>query len=184
MKIFLRHDCLAEYPLPADGVPRQQRFSPPDQPPPRYQPNNIRRRDARQEEQALRVIAREVADYLDFALKAPGIQRHRFTRGLFAFSRKLPHDILAKTLAALRYRIVDLATVECIAWLCLSQAEDVLPEADVDEDFQQRPAYQAGCLTDPPDLSVYDQPFDQQENDEQSENDNQEDDQQDRQAGD
>ena len=45
-----------------------------------------------------------------------------------------------------------------IAWLCISQAEDVLPEADVDEDFQQRPAYQEGCLTDQPDLScIYDQ---------------------------
>jgi transposase len=184
LKIFLRHECLAEYPLPADGV-REQRFSPPDQPPPRYQPNNIRRRDARQEEQALRALGREVADYLDFALKAPGIQPHRFTRGLFAFSRKLPHDVLAKTLTrALRYRIVDLATVQRIAWLCLSQADDVLPEADLDEDFQQRPAYQAGSLTDPPDLSVYDQLFDPQENDEESENDNQEDDQQDRQEGD
>jgi hypothetical protein len=35
----------------------------------------------------------------------------------------------------------------------------VLPEADVDEDFRQRPAYQEGCLTDQPDLSVYDQLF-------------------------
>jgi hypothetical protein len=33
----------------------------------------------------------------------------------------------------------------------------VLPEAEVDEDFQQRPAYQEGCLTEVPDLSVYDQ---------------------------
>ena len=32
----------------------------------------------------------------------------------------------------------------------------MLPEAEVDEDFQQRPAYQEGCLTDQPDLSVYD----------------------------
>ena len=173
LKIFVRHVCLAEYPLPPDGV-REQRFSPPDQPPPRHQPNNIRRRDARQEEQFLRALGPEVAAYLDFALTAPGIQRHRFTRALFAFSRKLPHDVLAKTLhRALRYRILDLATLQRIAWLCLSQADDTLPEADVDEDFQQRPAYQAGCLTDPPDLSVYDQLPDQEENDEESEDENQ-----------
>ena len=55
------------------------------------------------------------------------------------------------------YRIVDLATLRRIAWLCISQQEDVLPEADVDEDFQLRPAYQEGCLTEEPDLSVYDQ---------------------------
>ena len=29
--------------------------------------------------------------------------------------------------------------------------------AEIDEDFQQRPAYQEGCLTDIPDLSIYDQ---------------------------
>ena len=33
----------------------------------------------------------------------------------------------------------------------------MLPEPEVDEDFRQRPAYQEGYLTDPPDLSVYDQ---------------------------
>ena len=34
----------------------------------------------------------------------------------------------------------------------------------MDEDLQQRPAYQEGCLTDQPDLSVYDQLFEEQEN--------------------
>jgi hypothetical protein len=58
---------------------------------------------------------------------------------------------------------VDLATVGRIAWLCMSQEDDVLPEADVDEDFRQRPAYQEGCLTDLPDLSVYDQLFEEEE---------------------
>ncbi len=56
-----------------------------------------------------------------------------------------------------RYGIVELATLQRIAWLCLSQAEDLLPEPEVDEDFHQRPAYQEGYLTDQPDLSVYDQ---------------------------
>ena len=64
---------------------------------------------------------------------------------------------------ALRYRIVDLATLGRIAWLCISQEETVLPQADVAEDFQQRPAYQEGCLTDQPDLSVYDQLFEDEE---------------------
>ena len=40
----------------------------------------------------------------------------------------------------------------------------MLPDAEIDEEFQQRPAYQEGCLTDLPDLSVYDLP----EQDEQS----------------
>jgi hypothetical protein len=135
---------------------RGQHYSPPGQPQPRYQPRN-RHREARHEEQRLREIA-EVAAYLDFVLKAPGIQRHRFTRELFTLSRQVPHDAFVETAQrALRYRIVDLPTVRRIAWLCMQQHEGPLPEADVDEDYQQRPAYQEGCLTDQPDLSVYDQ---------------------------
>jgi hypothetical protein len=165
LKIFQQCTCLAEYPLPPHGV-RLQRYSPPGQPKPRFQPKH-RRRDAKQEEQRLRALGTEVAAYLDFALAAPGVQRHRFTRELFALSRKVTGGVLVKTAQrALRYRIVDLATVRRIAWLCISQAEDVLPEADVDADFQQRPAYQEGCLTDQPDLSTYDQLFEEQENEE------------------
>ena len=56
-----------------------------------------------------------------------------------------------------RYRIVELATLRRIAWLCLTQDDDVLPQVELDEDFRQRPAYQEGFLTDQPDLSKYDQ---------------------------
>ena len=158
LKIFQQHTLLAEYPLPPDGV-RGEHYSPPGEPKPRHQPKN-RHRDAKLEEQRLRAMGSEVADYLDYALAAPGVQRHRFTRELFAFSRKVTHDVFVKTAQrAVHYRIVDLATVGRIAWLCMSQEDDVLPEADVDEDFRQRLAYQEGCLTDQPDLSVYDQLF-------------------------
>jgi transposase len=165
LKIFLRQACLAEYPLPPDGT-RGQHFSPAGQPKPRHQPKN-RRRDTQQEEQRLRALGEEVAAYLDYALSAPGVQRHRFTRELFALSRKLTPSVFVHTVQrALRYRIVDLATIRRIAWLCVSQAEDVLPEAEVDDDFQQRPAYQEGCLTEQPDLSVYDQLGNEEESDE------------------
>ena len=99
----------------------------------------------------------EVAKYLDYARKTPGIQRHRFTRQLFALSRQVPETVFLQTVKrALRYRIVELETLRRIAWLCLSQGEYPLPDAVVDEDFQQRSAYQEGCLTDEPDLSIYD----------------------------
>ncbi len=134
--------------MPGGGVLRAQ---------PQYQPRRFRR-DASCEEQRLRAIDQAVADYLDYALSAPGVvQRHRFTRELFALSRKVISSVFVKTVKrAHRYGVVDLATLRRIAWLCISQSEDVLPQADVDEDFQQRPAYQEGCLTDLPDLSVYD----------------------------
>jgi transposase len=170
LKIIRRYECLAEYPLPPDGV-RGQYYFPAGEPKPRYRPNN-RHRDAKQEEQRLRALGTEVAAYLDFARSAPGVQRHRFTRELFVLSRKLTHGVLVKTVQrALRYRITDLATLRRIAWLCISQAEDVLPQADFNEDFQQRPAYQEGCLTDQPDLSVYDQSH--QEHEQENQDDDQ-----------
>jgi hypothetical protein len=156
LKIFGHAECLAEYALPPDGT-RHQHYSPPGEPKPRHQPQH-RRRDAQLEEQHLRALGDEVSAYLDFALSAPGVQRHRFTRALFALSRQLTNAVFRHTARrAHRYRIVDLATLRRIAWLCLSQEEHVLPQPEVDEDFQQRPAYQEGYLTDQPDLSIYDQ---------------------------
>jgi hypothetical protein len=168
LKIFQNYECLAQYPLPPEGT-RHQHYSPPGEPKPRHQPQN-RRRDAKLEEQRLRALGDEVSAYLDFALSAPGVQRHRFTRELFALSRKLTSEVFRKTAhRAHRYRIVELATIRRIAWLCLSQEADVLPEPEVDEDFRQRPAYQEGYLTDQPDLSVYDQL--NEENNEEDEDD-------------
>jgi transposase len=170
VKIFRRYDCLAEYPLPPDGT-RQQHYSPPGEPQPRHGPKN-RHRPAKLEEQRLRGMGDEVSAYLDFALSACGVQRHRFTRQLFAISRKLTVEVFRKTVErAHRYRIVDLGTLRRIAWLCLTQEDDALPEVEVDEEFRQRPAYQEGYLTDQPDLSVYDQPNDDQEEEEEDEDD-------------
>lgn len=166
LKIFRRCECLAEYPLPPDGT-RQAHFSPPGEPKPRHEPKH-RHRPAKLQEQRLRGMGDEVSAYLDFALSARGLQRHRFTRELFALSRKLTVEVFRKTVQrAHRYEIVDLATLRRIAWLCLTQQDDVLPEVEVDEDFRQRPAYQEGYLTDQPDLSSYDQlNHDQQEDEE------------------
>jgi len=162
LKIFRRYDCLAEYPLPPEGT-RHKHYSPPGEPKPRHGPKN-RHRTAKLEEQRLRGMGDEVSAYLDFALSACGLQRHRFTRQLFALSRKLTVEVFRKTARrAHRYEIVELATLRRIAWLCVTQEDDPLPEVEVDEDFRQRPAYLEGYLTDQPDLSVYDQLSDDQE---------------------
>jgi transposase len=179
LKIFLGHSCVVEYPLPPDGV-KNERFSPAGQPTPRYQPHN-RKREATEEDKRLRAMGEEVTQYLNYALSTPGIQRHRFTRQLFALSRQVPELVFVETVQrALRYRIVDLETLQRITWLCISQGEYPLPEPQIDEDFQQRPAYQEGCLTDEPDLSMYDgmlkeeednQPEDQERNEERKDED-------------
>ena len=156
LKIYQHRLCVAEYPLPADGV-KNARFSPKGQPLPRHMPKH-RRDGSQQEEKRLRAMGVDVEAYLDYALKTLGIRRHRFLRELLALSRKVTPSVFVRTLQrALRYRVVHLDTLQRIAWFCMSQGEPRLPYVDVDESFRQRPAYQEGCLTEEPDLSLYDQ---------------------------
>ena len=158
LKIYQWRNCVAEYRLPADGV-KNARFSPQGQPPPRHLPKH-RKHGSQHEEQRLRALGAEVAAYVDYALQTAGIQRHRFLRELFALSRKVTPAVFVEALnRAQRYRVVQMETLQRIAWFCMSQgqAEECLPWADVDEGFRERPAYQEGSLTDEPDLSIYDE---------------------------
>jgi transposase len=156
MKIYQHRSCLAEYPLPPEGV-KNASFSPEGEPKPRYQPKS-RKRGSEQEERRLRAMGPEVAAYVDYVIKAPAIQRHRLLRELLALSRKVTEGVFVEAIErALRYRILDMATLHRIAWFCMSQGEEQFLDVDVDEGYHERPAYQEGCLTDEPDLSIYDQ---------------------------
>jgi transposase len=160
LKIYLDRECLAEYPLPADGV-SNQRFSPPELPTPPCQPKN-RRYPSAEEEKRLRALDPEVSRYLDFALESKTVQRHVFLRRLLALSQRMTPELFVKSLQrAYRYRINSLETIERIALLHLREASAELPFAEVDEAFRQRSAYQEGSLTDPPDLSIYQDEVDQ-----------------------
>jgi hypothetical protein len=157
LKIYRERTLLIEYPLAADGV-KNARISPAGQPPPRHLPKH-RKQGSQIEEQRLRAMDPEVAAYVDYVLQAPGIQRHRVLRELLALSRRVPSAAFVEALTrARRYRVIELETLERIAWLSMSQEHLPLPEADVDESFRERPAYLEGCLTDEPDLSIYDEP--------------------------
>jgi len=156
LKIYQHQTCVAEYPLPADGV-KNAHFSPEGQPTPRHLPKH-RKHGTQHEEQRLRALGPDVAAYLDYVLQAPGIQRHRLLRELLALSRQVTQTVFVQTLVrARRYRVVEMQSLQRIAWFCMSQGEERLPYVDVDESFRQRPAYQEGCLTDEPDLSQYDE---------------------------
>jgi transposase len=160
LKIYRHRLCVAEYPLAADGL-KGQFIAPEGQPAPRQTPRK-RRRESREEEQRLRALGEAVGVYLDAAFQTPGIQRHRFVRQLFSLSGQVSPRIFVQTLErAYRYRIFQIETLNRIAWFCLSQSEEQLPEAEVDEHYRDRPAYQEGYLTDEPDLSVYDTDEDQ-----------------------
>ena len=153
LKIYQHGQCLAEYALPPDGV-KNQKFSPPGQPPHGYPQN--RKRPTEAEEKHLRAMAAAVNAYLDFALPTKGIARHQFIRQLLALSRRMSLELLTQSLErARKYRITDLETVERIALLYLQQGIGQLPLPEVDAHLTQRPAYQEGSLTEPPDLSIY-----------------------------
>jgi transposase len=157
LKIYLSRQCLAEYPLPAHGV-TNQRFSPKDLPPPPYQPKQ-RSHPTDQEQKRLRALAPEVGAYLDWALEGKGSSRHAFLRQLWALSQKMTPELFLKVVArAHKYRINTLEIIERIALLQLREGQAELPLAEVNEAYLQRPAYQEGALTDLPDLSLYQDP--------------------------
>jgi len=156
LKIYQHGQCLAEYPLPPDGV-KNQKFSPPGQPASGYPQN--RKHPTEAEEKHLRALAPAVQAYLDFALPTKGIARHDFIRRLLALSRRMSVELLTQSLErARKYRITSLETVERIALLYLQQGTGQLPLAEVDAHLAQRPAYQEGSRTEPPDLSIYQDP--------------------------
>jgi transposase len=155
VKLYRDREFLVEYPLPADGV-KNASFSPAGQPKPRHGPQRQRRPTA-EEEQRLRSLGDVVGGYLDFALEPKGIERHGFVRKLFALSQQMTPEHFRQTLArAHRYRIVDLEVLRRIAWLCLNQDVERLPQVDVDENYREREAYRQGRLTDAPNFSAYD----------------------------
>jgi transposase len=155
MKIYQAGECLAEYPLPAAGV-KNGRFSPEGLPKPRFEPHN-RREPTQQEEKLLRDMSEVVGAYLDFALKPKGIERHGFIRKLFAVSKQMTPALFIRSIErAGKYRITEIATIERIAFLCMRDGAERLPSVEVDAGFREREAYQQGQLTDPPDLSIYD----------------------------
>lgn len=151
LKIFQAGQCLAEYPLPADGV-RSAKFSPPGQPAPPHHPHN-RHHPTELEEKHLRALAPAVSAYLDYALPTKGLARHQFLRRLLALSRKMSVELFGQTLErARKYRITSLETLQNIAWLYLQQSPGQVPLVEIDAAFRQREAYQEGSLTDPPEL--------------------------------
>ena len=158
LKIYQTAQCLGEYLLPPDGV-KNGRFGPDGQPPPPGHRANNCKQPTQVEEKHLRGLAPVVNAYLDFALPIKGIQKHQFIRRLLALSRRISLELLSQSLErARKYQITRLETVERIAWLYLQPGAAELPLLPVDETLQEREAYQEGAVTDPPDLSRYQDP--------------------------
>jgi len=155
LKIYHNRILLVDYPLPPDGV-KNRSFSPQGVPRPGHQPKN-RKHPTAQEEKKLRAAAVEVDEYLSFALKPKGTQKHRFIREMFSLYQKIALPLFIKTIRrALKYRITDIKTVERIAILHISDGDYEIPLMEIDKEFKDRETYHEGRLTDDPDLAIYD----------------------------
>jgi len=158
LKLSKGGECLAEYPLPPDGV-KNKLFSPEGQPLPRHSPNN-RRKPTQEEEKRLRDMSKSVNDYLDAVLKPMGQKRHSFLRRLFALRRRTTPPLFIESIErAHKYRITNIETIEHIVALKVTQGTRTRPLPELDEHFRKRDTYQEGRLTDPPDLSNYDDEY-------------------------
>ncbi len=165
LKLYRARECLAEYPLPADGI-KNTKFAPPGQPQPRYNPSD-RRRPTEEEEKRLRAIHESVGRYLDLALKPKGIERHRFLRRLFALSRQISAAVFIRTVErALNYRIVSIETLQRIALLYLDGCDRPMPDFDIDQNYRTRESYLEGRLSDTPDFTRYNQILEEHNDDE------------------
>jgi len=154
LEIYQGGQQLMQYPLLPAGV-KNQPVHPPGQPASPYKPRH-REASSDQEEKRLRSLAPAVSAYVDFILASPGLLRHQHLRRLLALSKRLSPELFVRSVQrAHRYRITSLATLEQIARLQFQAGTDELPLPSIDESFRDRPAYQEGSLTDPPDLSRY-----------------------------
>lgn len=155
IKVYNRRQLLVSYKLPSDDI-KNQNFSPPGQPEPKYKPSN-RKRPTAQEEKNLRDIGPEVNDYLDFIIKSKVVAKHKFIRELFALQRKLATRVFIKSIKrALKYGITDIDTLERISLLLIREGEYETPLVDIDNELLERRQYIEGRLTDNVDLSAYD----------------------------
>ena len=102
-------------------------------------------------------IGGQVAEYLNFALKPGGKEKHRFIRQLFVLSQKLTLSIFINTInRALKYGITDIKTIERIALLQIGESGYEMPCVQIDEELHNRAAYLEGQFCDEVDLFTYD----------------------------
>ncbi len=155
LMIYRNRKLLGRYLLPPDGV-KNELIPPEGQPKPPYKPK-YRKKPTAKEENILRKAAEEINDYLDFAVKNGGKQKHRFIRRLYGLYRKIALEVFIKTVKrALKYRITDIKTVERIAILQLTSGNLKLPVPQIDQRLENRASYIDGCFADEVDLTVYD----------------------------
>ena len=154
IKIYYQRKMLIQYDLPANDV-KNERIYPKEQPKPSHQPQ-FRKKSTAFEEKALRKLP-VVNVYLNFAIKEEGKMKHNFIRRLYGLYKKITLNGFIQTIErALKYRIVDIETIERIAVLQIKKEYYEIPFILIEDELQSRENYQEGYLSDEVDLSTYD----------------------------
>jgi hypothetical protein len=162
LTIYRNRKLLGRYRIPPDGV-KNRRIPPEGQQISPYMPKN-RKKPTTKQENILRAAAKQIDDYLTFAIKNGVKQKHRFIRALYGLYRKMALEVFIKTVnRALKYRITDIKTVERIATLQLTAENFQLPLPQIDRQLEKRDAYIEGYFADEVDLSVYDKTEEEEE---------------------
>lgn len=158
IRIYRDRERLADYPLPVFGV-KHERFRPPGVPQVRQNPNNCKRRTGA-EENRLKAIDPAVGAYLEFLAKQPesAFKKYHLIRQLFSLSLKLaPVLFIQTTSRAHRYRISDIETIERIALHLMRENSFQIEGWDeLEEDPRDRDVYRESEISDPPDMTRYD----------------------------
>ncbi len=153
LNIYHQRKHLGRYTLPSDGV-RNDVITPDGVTKPPHRPAHRKKPTAR-EENILR-SDRAINDYLNFVLPKSGKARHHFIRAFFSLYRKTAPSVFIKAVQrALKYRITDIKVIENIIVLILRDSSIELGAPEIEPDFTNRDTYIEGCLSDDPDLSIY-----------------------------
>lgn len=154
LRLYRLRELVAEYPLAPPDV-KNKTFAPGGHSPPRNPPHN-RKQESHAEEAHLRLMGESVGQYLDFCFQSPPLQRHAFLRKLLALSRRMTPELFLRSVQrALLYRITSLEVLERIVLYELRAGSSDFSSIAIDPSYLQRPTYQEGSLTDPPNLSKY-----------------------------
>ncbi len=157
LKIYPPRKQAIQYPLPPWGT-RCKKFKPDGVNTSPYEPNNIKK-PCHEEEKRLRALGQIYCDYLDFikSKESNVRQKPKFIRDLYGLTKKIAPGLLAKTIErALNYKIDNIPALVRIAGQLMETDLYFSPRVNINEDYEQRPAYSAGRFSKETDLK-YDQ---------------------------
>ena len=166
LKIYPPREAAVEYPLPPWGT-RRKKFKPDGVNTNPYEPNNIKK-PCHEEEKRLRVLDQIYCDYLDFIKSKDSIvrQKPKFIRDLYGLTKKIAPGLLAKTIErALNYRIDNIPALVRMAGQLMETDLYLSPRVNINEDYEQRPAYSAGRFSEETDLKYYQNLFEEKVDD-------------------